>query len=495
MEAMTLSELQHLLERAPAVKIAVVGDLMLDRYVYGAVERVSPEAPIPVMSRSRETAMLGGAGNVARGLAALGARVELAAVAGEDGAANDLVALIRGESRLEADLVVDSSRPTTVKTRFVASGQQLLRLDDEDPRPLAPAAEDKLVAAAETAIAGAAAVLLSDYAKGALSPAVIAACLSAARAAGAPVIVDPKGRSFAPYGDADLIKPNAKELALVTGHAVDTDEEIETALAVALDGCEAKAILVTRAAAGMSLAVRGQPVRHFKARARQVFDVSGAGDTALAAIGAALASGAPIEQAIELAILASGIVVGKVGAAAVSPAELIDAEVAQHFIAHESKIAPLDAVLACVAHWRGSGLRIGFTNGCFDILHRGHVAYLVEARKACDRLIVAVNTDASVRALKGDGRPVNDLEGRALVLAGLASIDLVTPFEADTPIALIEAIRPDVLAKGADYTVETVVGADFVQSYGGEVKLIPLVEGYSTTAAIEKLAAKAEGGA
>jgi D-beta-D-heptose 7-phosphate kinase/D-beta-D-heptose 1-phosphate adenosyltransferase len=245
----------------------------------------------------------------------------------------------------------------------------------------------------------------------------------------------------------------------------------------------------------MSLAVRGQPVRHFKARARQVFDVSGAGDTALAAIGAALASGAPIEQAIELAILASGIVVGKVGAAAVSPAELIDAEVAQHFIAHESKIAPLDAVLACVAHWRGSGLRIGFTNGCFDILHRGHVAYLVEARKACDRLIVAVNTDASVRALKGDGRPVNDLEGRALVLAGLASIDLVTPFEADTPIALIEAIRPDVLAKGADYTVETVVGADFVQSYGGEVKLIPLVEGYSTTAAIEKLAAKAEGGA
>ena len=485
---MTLSELQHLLERAAAVKIAVVGDLMLDRYVYGVVERVSPEAPIPVMSHGRETAMLGGAGNVARGLATLGVRTELAAVAGEDDLARALVDLIREEVGLEADLVIDPARPTTVKTRFVAGGQQLLRLDAEDPRPLDEAADGRLAAAAETAISGAAAILLSDYAKGALTPAVIAACLAAAKAASAPVIVDPKGRSFAPYGAADLIKPNAKELALVTGHAVDTDEEVEAALSVALDCCEAKAILVTRAGAGMSLAVRGQPVRHFKARARTVFDVSGAGDTTLAALGLALAAGTELDKAIEFAILASGVVVGKVGTAAVSPAELIDAEVAQRLTSQESKIAPLDAVLACVAHWRALGLRIGFTNGCFDILHRGHVAYLAEARKTCDRLIVAVNTDASVRALKGEGRPVNDLESRALVLAGLASVDLVTPFDAETPIALIEAIQPDVLLKGADYTVETVVGSDVVQRYGGEVKLVPLVEGYSTTAAIRKMA-------
>jgi D-beta-D-heptose 7-phosphate kinase/D-beta-D-heptose 1-phosphate adenosyltransferase len=233
-------------------------------------------------------------------------------------------------------------------------------------------------------------------------------------------------------------------------------------------------------------------VRHFWARARLVFDVSGAGDTTLAALGAALAGGAHIDEAIAFAILASGVVVGKVGTAAVSPAELIDAEVAERLAAQESKIAPLDAVLACVAHWRGAGLRIGFTNGCFDILHRGHVSYLAEARKACDRLIVAVNTDASVRILKGEGRPVNDLESRALVLAGLASVDLVTPFDTGTPIALIEAIRPDVLLKGADYTIETVVGADVVQSYGGEVKLVPIVEGYSTTAAIRKMTAKVE---
>ncbi len=487
---MTLSDLQHLLERAASVKIAVVGDLMLDRYVYGAVERISPEAPIPVMSRSRETAMLGGAGNVARGLAALGARVELAAATGEDEAADELAGLIQAEPGLEADLLIDPSRQTTVKTRFVAGGQQLLRLDAESPHPLDGAAEAKLVAAAQTAISGAAAVLLSDYAKGALTPSVIAACLSAARACGAPVIVDPKGRSFAPYGAVDLIKPNARELALITGHPVDTDGEVETALTVALEGCEAKAILVTRAGAGMSLAVRGQSVRHFKARARQVFDVSGAGDTALAAIGLALASGALIREAIELAILASGIVVGKAGAAAVSPAELVDAEVAERLAVQETKIAPLDAVLACVAHWRGAGLRIGFTNGCFDILHRGHVAYLAEAKAACDRLIVAVNTDASVRALKGEGRPVNDLEGRTMVLAGLASVDLVTPFDAETPLALIEAIQPDVLIKGADYTVETVVGADVVQRYGGQVVLAPLLEGYSTTAAIRKMAGR-----
>ena len=486
---MTLSELQHLLERCAGVNIAVVGDLMLDRYIYGEAQRISPEAPIPVMSHRRESVMLGGAGNVARGLAALGARVELAAVCGEDAAANELVALIAAEPGLDADLVIDPARPTTVKTRFVAGGQQLLRLDSEDARPLEGAAEARLAAAAGAAILDAAAVLISDYAKGALTQAVMSACLNAA--GGKPVIVDPKGRSFAPYGPVDLIKPNAKELSLVTGHPVETDEEVETALSVALESCEAKAILVTRAGAGMSLITRGEAVRHFKGRARQVFDVSGAGDTTLAALGAALAGGASIEEAIDFAILASGVVVGKVGTAAVTPTELIDAEVAERLTRQESKIAPLDAVLACVAHWRAIGLKVGFTNGCFDILHRGHVSYLTEARKACDRLIVAVNTDASVRALKGEGRPVNDLEGRAMVLAGLASVDLITPFDAETPIALIEVIKPDVLMKGADYTVETVVGADVVQAYGGEVKLIPLVEGYSTTDAIKKMSEQA----
>jgi D-beta-D-heptose 7-phosphate kinase/D-beta-D-heptose 1-phosphate adenosyltransferase len=487
---MTLSDLQQLLDRCAAAKIAVMGDLMLDRYVYGAVERISPEAPIPVMSRSRETAMLGGAGNVARNLAALGVRVALVGLVGGDDGAVALTRLTESEPGLDAELITDPGRPTTVKTRFVAGGQQLLRLDEESAAPLG-AAEPRLIAAARGAIAGAQVLLLSDYAKGALTPGVIAACLDAAKAAGARVVVDPKGRSFAPYGPVDLIKPNAKELALVTGLPVGSDAEIEAALSVALAECAAKAILVTRAGDGLSLMVRGEAARHFKAPARQVFDVSGAGDTALAALGGALAAGASLDHAAAFALLASGVVVGKVGTAVVTPTELLEADIAQHRTAQEAKIATLADAVGRTAQWRAQGLKIGFTNGCFDILHRGHVSYLAGAREACDRLIAAVNTDASVRALKGEGRPVNDLESRALVLAGLASVDLVTPFEAQTPIALIEAIRPDVLLKGADYTIETVVGADLVQSYGGEVKLVPLVEGYSTTAVLKKMASQA----
>jgi D-beta-D-heptose 7-phosphate kinase/D-beta-D-heptose 1-phosphate adenosyltransferase len=484
---MTLSDLQHLLERASSARVAVVGDVMLDRFVYGDVARVSPEAPIPVMSRVRDSAMLGGAGNVARNLAALGVGATLISVGGRDAAAHDMARLIEAEVGVSADLLIDPARPTTVKTRFVAAGQQLLRLDEEVDAPVGVETETRLIQAASGALADAQALLLSDYAKGVLTPKVIAACLAAAKAKGLPTIVDPKGRSFAKYGPVDLIKPNAKELGLVTGLPTETDAEIEAALAAALAGCEASAILVTRAAEGLSLAVRDRAVSHFKGPARQVFDVSGAGDTALAALGAALASGAALEAAAEFALLASGVVVGKVGTAVVTPAELIEAEMAQHMSAQEAKIAALDGALAAAQRWRARGLKIGFTNGCFDILHRGHVAYLAEARKACDRLIVAVNTDASVRRLKGDGRPVNDLESRALVLAGLASVDLVIPFDAETPLALIEAIRPDVLMKGADYTVETVVGADLVQGYGGAVKLVPLVEGYSTTAAILKM--------
>jgi D-beta-D-heptose 7-phosphate kinase/D-beta-D-heptose 1-phosphate adenosyltransferase len=301
------------------------------------------------------------------------------------------------------------------------------------------------------------------------------------------VIVDPKGLSFARYGSVDLIKPNAKELSLVVNLPVNTDEEAEIALKAALEACTAKAILVTRAGAGMSLAVRGGEVRHFRARAQAVFDVSGAGDTCLAALGAGLAAGAELEDAVRLALLASGVVVAKPGTAVVTPVELRDAELGARLQQLEHKFADLDAARAQVVRWRAKGLRVGFTNGCFDILHRGHVAYLAQARSWCDRLVVGLNSDASIRRLKGESRPVNDLESRALVLAGLSSVDLVAPFEDDTPIKLIEGLRPDVLIKGADYTVETVVGSDLVLAYGGEVRLAPLVEGYSTTKAIARM--------
>jgi D-beta-D-heptose 7-phosphate kinase/D-beta-D-heptose 1-phosphate adenosyltransferase len=485
---LSLSEIQALLERAAGRRVLCVGDLMVDRYVYGEVDRISPEAPIPVMTRRSETAMLGAAGNVARNVAAFGARVDLVGLVGDDAEADALAGLIEAEPRVAGHIVAERGRRTTVKTRYVAAGQQLLRLDAEDAAVPGQKGARGLIDSARDAAQGAGAVLMSDYAKGVATPEVIAAVLAAAKASGAPVVVDPKGRSFAKYGAVALIKPNARELALTTDLPCETDEEVEAALAQALSECEAGAIVVTRAGKGMSLAERGKPVRHLHGVARQVFDVSGAGDTALAALGVALAAGADLGQAVELAILASGVAVGKVGTAIVTPEELIEAEMSRHLAPAEAKVMMLDGALAAVARWRAEGLSVGFTNGCFDILHRGHVTYLAQARAACDRLVLGLNSDASVHNLKGEGRPVNDLESRALVLAGLSSVDAVVSFDAETPIRLIEAIRPDVLIKGADYTVETVVGHEVVASYGGRVYLAPIVEGHSTTSTLAKLA-------
>jgi D-beta-D-heptose 7-phosphate kinase/D-beta-D-heptose 1-phosphate adenosyltransferase len=485
---MNLSALQPLLQAVYGARVACVGDLMVDRYVYGEVARISPEAPIPVLRKTSAQTMLGGVGNVARNVASLGGRAGLAGVIGDDAAGGEALSLIGADAGLESHLVSARSRPTTIKTRFVASSQQLLRLDDEDAGTIDQETEAQLVRAVEHAARDAGVILLSDYAKGAVTPAVIEACLRAARTHGAHLIVDAKARSFMKYGAADLIKPNALELAHLTGLPTDTDDEVEEAVQAVLRACAAKAILVTRGAKGMSLAERGAPVKHVRGAPRQVFDVSGAGDTGLAALGLAIAAKASLEQAVAFAVLASGVAVTKVGTAVVTPSELIDAELAAHLGPAEAKVATLERAAAEAERWRAQGLRVGFTNGCFDILHRGHVAYLTQARSWCDRLVVGVNSDSSVRALKGEGRPVNDLESRALVLAGLQPVDLVAPFAEATPIELIKAVRPDVLIKGADYTVEGVVGAAEVQSWGGQVKLADIVEGYSTTAAIARMA-------
>jgi D-beta-D-heptose 7-phosphate kinase/D-beta-D-heptose 1-phosphate adenosyltransferase len=489
---MDLFALQHLLGRVPGRRVACVGDLMVDRFVYGDVSRVSPEAPIPVLARTRELVMLGGAGNVARNVAALGGSVCLVGLVGGDADGHEASRLVGEESRVEGYLVTDADRPTTLKTRFVSGGQQLLRVDLEASRPATGEVEQRLVRTLRDAAQDAGAILLSDYGKGVVTDAVIAAAREAAQATGAKLVVDSKARSFARYGAVDLIKPNAAELAHATDLPTGTDAEIEVALARALELWEAKAILVTRAAKGVSLAVRGEPVRHVPTAPREVFDVSGAGDTTLAALGLALAAGAALDDAIAFAQLASGVAVGKVGTATVSPEELVEATISAHMAPAEAKIATPRRMVDEVARWRAKGLRVGFTNGCFDILHKGHVAYLAQARAWCDRLIVGLNSDDSVRALKGEGRPVNDLESRALVLAGLGSVDLVVPFEEDTPIKLIEAARPDVLVKGADYAENEVVGGDLVKAWGGEVRLAQIVDGYSTTAAIARMTQKAK---
>jgi len=489
---MDLAALQHLLSGVAGKRIACVGDLMVDRFVYGGVSRVSPEAPIPILAQSHELRMLGGAGNVARNIAALGGYVTLVGIVGADADGDEAARLVAAEdSAIQGFLVTDLERPTTLKTRFVSGGQQLLRVDIEESRPVSGAVEDRLILALREAAGDVGVILLSDYGKGVVTEAMIAAAREIAAVTGARIIVDSKARSFARYGEVDLVKPNASELGYATDMRTEGDAEIEAAIARALDLCQARGVLVTRAAKGVSLGLRGQPVRHFRTTAREVFDASGAGDTALAAIGLALATDAPIEAAIAFGQLAAGVAVNKAGTATVSPAELIDAVFSAHTAQADGKVATSRRMIEEVARWRAQGLRVGFANGCFDILHKGHVAYLAQAKSWCDRLIVGVNSDASVRALKGEGRPVNELESRALVLAGLRSVDLVAPFEDPTPLKLIEAARPDVLIKGADYAEADVVGGDLVKGWGGEVRLAEIVEGYSTSAAIARVSKRA----
>ena len=480
---MDLSRLQALLDRARGVTVAVVGDLMLDRYVYGEVSRISPEAPVPVLRGTHETAMPGAAGNVVRNLAALGCRVQVAGRLGTDEAGGEVARMLGALPEVSLYLDWREDGLTTTKTRFVAGGQQLLRLDDEEVDDLDFGTSGML----ELALSGADVILVSDYAKGYVTDTVMTAVRATAAASGAPVIVDPKGTDLARYGAIDLLKPNAAELSAATGFPVEDDDETEATLHEAFEASAAKAILVTRGAQGASVMRRGEAVTHVPARPLGVFDVSGAGDTSLAALGVALACGWTLEEAAEFAVLASGVAVSKPGTAVVTPAELIEAELSAHAAPAEAKVVTPDQAAAAAARWRAEGLKVGFTNGCFDVLHRGHVAYLAQARGWCDRLVVGLNSDASVRALKGEGRPVNDLGGRALVLAHLASVDLVAAFDAPTPIALIEAVRPDVLIKGADYTREGVVGGDLVEGWGGEVKLAELVDGHSTTATIARM--------
>ncbi len=477
------------IERLSAARVVCIGDVMLDRFVYGEVERISPEAPVPVCRVTSEAAMLGGAGNVIRNLVALGARADFVGVVGDDEPGGDIARLLHELDGVAVALLRDSTRHTTIKTRYFAAAQQLLRADQESIEAVSDALADELFAAAEAAFAGAGALVLSDYGKGVLTDALTARLIAAAKAAGLAVIVDPKGDDYAPYRGATLVTPNRSELARATGLPTGTDQEAAAAAARCIDECGLDGILVTRGADGMTLLGAGgaEPL-HLASDAREVFDVSGAGDTVVAAVAAALAAGIELADAVYLANLAAGIVVGKIGTAVAYAADVLDAARRQDlFGPGEGKVLSLDAAVDRVGSWRHRGERIGFTNGCFDLIHPGHVALLARSRAACDRLVVGLNSDSSTRRLKGDSRPVQAEAARAAVLASLASVDLVIIFAEDTPIRLIEALRPEILAKGADYTIDQVVGGDVVRAYGGEVVLVDLEPGHSTTATIERM--------
>jgi D-beta-D-heptose 7-phosphate kinase/D-beta-D-heptose 1-phosphate adenosyltransferase len=482
------SDLVELVPRLAGARVLCVGDVMLDRFVYGHVDRISPEAPIPVLSVEREIAMLGGAGNVIRNLVGLGAAAEFVSVVGKDAAGREIMTLVGQLERVEQHLLSETKRETTIKTRYVAGSQQLLRADRETVSEVAPAIGDDVVRLVAAALGDCGVLVLSDYAKGVLTGVTTTAMIEAARKAGRPVLVDPKGYDYQRYRGATLLTPNRRELAEAAQMPTDTSEQVAAAAAKLIQLCDFEAILCTRGADGMSLVLKSGEAHHLPAAAREVFDVSGAGDTVVATIAASLAGGLSLIDAARLATVAAAIVVGKVGTAVAYADDLVRELHHEDIASSERKVATLAQAVDEVGKWRRQGLRIGFTNGCFDLLHPGHVSLMSQARAACDRLVVGLNSDASVRRLKGKGRPVQGEAARAAVLSSLASVDLVVIFPEDTPLVLIDAIKPDVLVKGADYTVETVVGAEQVHSWGGRVLLAELSPGHSTTATIKRMA-------
>ncbi len=477
-----------LLNGFSAVKVLVLGDLMLDRFVYGSVERISPEAPIPILSVDAGIDMPGGAANVARNIAALGARALLSGVVGDDEFAADLRRQLDAVPTIESLLTVDASRPTSVKTRYVADGQQIMRADRESRAPLHPEVEARLLGTFAAALDGSDVIVLSDYAKGVLSESVTRASIETARNAGKILIVDPKSKDFTRYRGATILTPNRLELQQATGMSCASSVEVAAAAEVCLAAGICDILVVTRGKDGMSVIAADAPAVHLATSARQVFDVSGAGDTVVAVLALALACGGSLAQAAGLANVAAGIVVGKRGTATVTVDEIL-ANLPESDAADDPrKIFSLESALRLAQRWRENGMKIAFANGCFDLLHPGHISLLDQARAGADRLIVGLNSDASIRRLKGPSRPVQPEAARATVLAAVKSVDAVVIFDEDTPIKLIDVLAPDVLVKGADYRLDQVVGADLVMRRGGKVLLAELLDGHSTTETVKRVA-------
>jgi D-beta-D-heptose 7-phosphate kinase / D-beta-D-heptose 1-phosphate adenosyltransferase len=470
----------------PEAPIVVLGESMLDIFVTGDVERISPEAPVPVLRHRRDKLVAGGAGNVACNVAKLGGAPILITLVGDDSEGASLMALLGAEG-VTTEAVGTRGRMTTSKTRLMSGSHHLMRIDREDSSPISSTLEDEVLARIKAVLPRARALGISDYGKGMLTDRVLVGAIAMARARGVPVIVDPKRRDFSLYAGADVIKPNRAELAAASGLNCHTDEEVARAAEAVIRQTGA-ALLVTRAEKGMSYFSSGAVPIHMPTQAKLVFDVSGAGDAVMATFAYGLVGSLPIEQTMRLANLAAGIVVSKPGTATITLDEL-RAEAALHEESaafRKGGLASVGEARAIREHWRRQGLTVGFTNGCFDLLHPGHVAILRGAARLCDRLVVGLNADQSVTRLKGPTRPVQRAVARAQVLGAIDCVDLVVIFEDDTPYNLIGALMPDVLIKGADYAEDQIVGADVVRSAGGRVERIKLVDGQSTSELIRR---------
>ena len=465
--------------RFEKARVLVIGDIMLDRYWQGPTSRISPEAPVPVVKVDEIVDRPGGAGNVALNISALGAAASLRGYTGDDEMADSLQDMLQGAG-VECLFEREPGRPTITKLRVISRHQQLIRLDFEETD--VARSDTSLERDLGNHLKDCGALILSDYAKGALQdPGPV---IAAARAAGVPVLVDPKGTDFARYRGATLITPNLHEFEAVVG-SCSSEQDLVAKGETLMAELDLGALLVTRGEHGMTLLRPSEAELHLPAKAREVFDVTGAGDTVIAVLAAAIAAGESLPHSVGLANIAASIVVGKLGTAAVSAPELRRA--VQSDQGSERGVVSLEQLQIALSDARSHGEKVVFTNGCFDIIHAGHVGYLEQAKQLGDRLIVAINSDASVRRLKGKGRPINPHDRRMAVLAGLESVDWVVCFDDDTPESLLRALQPDILVKGGDYDRKGVVGWEIVDAYGGEVEVLGFLDNVSTTAIVNKI--------
>ncbi|MBU3890374.1 D-glycero-beta-D-manno-heptose-7-phosphate kinase [Methylosinus sporium] len=489
---MTIDRSEDVVSNFGSRRIMCVGDLMVDRFISGSIERISPEGPVPVLAKSSVESFAGGAANVARNIARLGGRCSLVGVVGVDPAGVELKDILLSERIVNACCIGDPERPTTQKNRFISGGQQVLRVDEELVTPVSDGIFEALLKECRKWISECDAIVISDYAKGCVSSALVSEICDLARPRNIPVIVDPKSDCFTKYDGATFITPNLKETFAATGVAVADDRAAERAGRAILAESSFEGVLITRESRGMSFVPRDGEAFHSRATAREVFDVVGAGDTAVATFALSLAAGAKVNSAVTFANRAAGIVVGKRGTATVTKQELlVEMSCGDDYRIDGGlqKIRSFESAVTRAEGWRRANLRIGFTNGCYDIIHAGHIRSLQYARANCDRLIVGLNSDASVARLKGIGRPINKQYDRAAILAALDAVDMVVVFDGDTPLRLIEIVAPDLLVKGADYDASAVVGADFVLSRGGRVLTHSLLDGRSTTNLLQKMEA------
>jgi len=461
--------------------ILVVGDLMIDHYLWGSCERISPEAPVQVVDIAKETTVLGGAGNVVNNLKALGANVSVSSVMGDDDNGKELVKMLHDIDVNTQNLIIEKNRKTSKKSRVIAVSQQILRYDKESKEDILKESAQKILDSLETSIENYDIVILSDYGKGVLTEEVSQGIIQLASKHNVKVLVDPKGKDFTKYQGAYLLTPNKKEAVLATGIDIKDEESLKKALLKLKNDCDLDVSLITLSEDG--IATYEKEVKVFPTVAKEVFDVTGAGDTVIASIAFALSIGKSLEETAAFANLAAGVVVGKIGSATVTIDEIEDYEASLHKSTSDAHIKSFGDINAIVQRYKQNGKKIVFTNGCFDILHVGHVKYLQIAKSFGDVLIVGLNSDESVSRLKGPSRPVNPAEDRAYLLAALEAVDFVVPFESDTPFELIKMIEPDVLVKGGDYEGKEVIGTEFA----GELKLVDFVDGKSTTKTIQKI--------